>query len=258
VRKTFFLGKKKMILKQNEQVQWLEFELLQEFPRLSHAVFLRQGGVSLGPFSSLNVSVDVGDDPAFVQENYRRIMQKFCGKQKVLGRQVHGAHIARIGPHLPEVACDGLITDVTEYALSISHADCQAAIFYDPVQHIVANVHCGWRGSVQNIYQNTVDCFVKQGSHPSDLHVCISPSLGPNRAEFIHFQKELPKQFLEFCWKDFLFDFWEISASQLKKAGVLPSHIQIAKICTYENKEDYFSYRRDKVTGRHATIVSLS
>ena len=110
---------------------------------------------------------------------------------------------------------------------------------------------------MENIYQKTVDSLKKMGSDPRDLIVCISPSLGPNFAEFVHYKKELPQSFLEFKKKECLFDFWEISRSQLMQEGVLPSHIEIASLCTYENKEDFFSYRRDKITGRQATIAKL-
>ncbi len=246
-----------MIRKRKQNLEWLEFELLQEV-KLRHAIFLRQGGCSEGPFASLNLGASVGDDLSLVRKNRQQVMDLFSWNQLTVGRQVHGVHIEQVGK---DFSCtrdsDGLITEEKGQALTILHADCQAAIFYDKVHHRVANIHCGWKGNVQNIYQKTVDRFKALGSNPSDLLVCISPSLGPSKAEFIHFATEFPENFHEFLQKDYLFNLWDISHMQLKMAGVLSSHMEFANICTYENSEDFFSYRRDKTTGRHATVVEL-
>lgn len=245
-----------MIRKQSGGISWLEFTLLQE-AKLKHGVFLRHGGVSQSSFASLNLGASVGDQIESVKENRQRV-QKILGLDSlIIGRQVHGVDICVIDKQPPLGECDGLITQEKGLALTILHADCQAAIFYDPVQHLVANIHCGWRGNVQNIYQKTVELLQKKGSCPENILVCISPSLGPKNGQFIHYKQELPAYFQEFRQEGDLFDFWEISKMQLQKAGILFSHIECANLCTYENNLDFFSYRRDKNTGRHATIVSL-
>ena len=152
---------------------------------------------------------------------------------------------------------DGISTNVPGISLGITQADCQAAIFYDPVKHAFANVHCGWRGNVQDIFGKTVEYMRGHyGSNPKDLLVCVSPSLGPESSEFVNYRKELPESFLEFQFKPTYFDLWEISRWQLKNAGVLPHHIEIAGIDTFAD-DDYFSYRRDKACGRQATICCL-
>ena len=247
-----------MIRKESKGIHWLEFELLQEFSNLSHGSFLRHGGVSKGAFSSLNLTASCGDDSASVQENRERLLHLFPGVKLIRSSQVHGDLVLDIGSS-PSLTgeCDGLFTEKPKQALLIQHADCQAAIFYDPIHHRLANVHSGWRGSVQNIYKKTIELFKAKGSNPADVLVCISPSLGPEFAEFIHFEKELPSFFHEFKGERSLFDFWQASKEQLKQQGILSSHIQMAEICTYKNKEDYFSYRRDKITGRNATVAAL-
>ena len=117
----------------------------------------------------------------------------------------------------------------------------------------------GWRGSVHNIYQKTLKALQDlYGSEPSDLHVCIGPSLGPQCAEFKHYRKELPKSFWSFQVKPDYFDFWAISESQQIQAGVPKKQIEIARICTYENKEDCFSYRRNPTTPHHGTLATLT
>jgi copper oxidase (laccase) domain-containing protein len=129
----------------------------------------------------------------------------------------------------------------------------------------VANVHAGWRGQVKQIYRITLDkmaCVF--GTRPEEVLVCISPSLGPDHSEFIHYQEELPTDFLLFQTKPTYFDLWAISQYQLESCGVLPHHIEIAKIDTYAHPDDFFSYRREKatghtdpITGSHGTVVAL-
>ncbi len=248
-----------MIRKTYGEISYLEFELLQEFPNLRHAVFLRHGGVSQGAFQSLNVGGGTGDSPDFIEENRKKIREVLSLSNIISLTQVHGVHLESIGKTPPQdCPCDGLSTAEKQLGLMIKHADCQAAIFYDPIHHVVANVHCGWRGNVQNIYEKTLLHMQKTyGSSPENLFVCISPSLGPSHAEFIHYQKELPSSFWYFQEKPCYFNLWEISRDQLLKLGILPHHIQLAELCTYAEEKDFFSYRREKITGRHATVAFL-
>jgi polyphenol oxidase len=248
-----------MIRKQQGSVEWLEYDLLQDIPHLKHGVFLRKGGISEGAFSSLNAGGGTGDHPEAIETNRKIIQNVLHLPHAVSMKQVHGARIEQIlQPNHESCDCDGLITSTKHLGLMIKHADCQAAIFYDPITKAIANVHCGWRGNVQNIYAATViQLKAAYGSNPADLLVCISPSLGPAYSEFIHYRKEFPEPFWEYQWKENYFDLWTISKHQLQNAGVLPHHIEIANQCTYANPQDYFSYRRDKVTGRHATLIAL-
>lgn len=249
-----------MIRKERDGLQWLEFELFSDFPRLVHAVFLRQGGYSQGPFSSLNLGGGSGDDPEIIKKNRQKICQVLGVKELVSGKQCHGKTIHHLMGEEENIGeCDGLLTQEKERALMIKHADCQAALFYDPKNHALANIHCGWRGNVQNIYKEAVELMQRKiGSKPQNLLVGISPSLGPQHAEFKNYKTELPEAFWEFQERPTYFNLWEISKKQLLDAGVIASHIEIASLCTFACPEDYFSFRRDqRVTGRHATLAFL-
>jgi polyphenol oxidase len=249
-----------MIRKNVNGVQWLEFELIADIPNLQHAVFLRHGGVSQGEWGSLNVGFSVGDSDDNVKENLKRISKLFNASHLISSNQCHGKAIYKViqlDDRVPH-PCDALTTQGINTPLLIKHADCQAAIFYDPINHAVANVHAGWRGNVQNIYSEIIQ-FMKHAyfSKPENLLVCISPSLGPDQSEFINFRNELPEPFWEFQIKPSYFDLWAVSKMQLTKGGILPHHIQFAEMCTRTNPEDFFSYRRCKNSGRHATVVAL-
>jgi polyphenol oxidase len=249
-----------MIRKQKDEVQWLEFELLQGIQGLVHGVFLRHGGISAKPFDSLNAGGGTGDEPEDIRENRRRMLSALDLKESLSANQVHGSHVDLEDGLLLEEGCDGILTQEQGLGLMIKHADCQAALFYDPVHRAIGNVHAGWRGSVQNIYAKAIDKMrTAFNSRPEDLLVCISPSLGPDASQFIHYKTELPESFLPYQFKPLYFDFWAISRDQLQACGILPHHIEIASICTFGNPQDFFSYRRDKpATGRHATLIALN
>lgn len=244
----------------NGTVAWLTFDLFAEYPALVHGVFLRQGGVSSAEFSSLNFGYCQGDLAENVDENKRRALTALGITECCRVWQKHGMRIVTAcpkGKKDPEEG-DGLTTDHLNLGLAILHADCQAAIFYDPTHHALSVIHCGWRGNVQNIYRETVKTMCSlYGSKPEDLLVGISPSLGPTASEFIHYRTEFPFAFHPFQIKPHYFDLWAISHCQLTECGILPHHIEIAEICTFSNPQDYFSYRRVKASGRHATLACL-
>ncbi|HSX12439.1 MAG TPA: peptidoglycan editing factor PgeF [Rhabdochlamydiaceae bacterium] len=248
-----------MIRKKYHNVEWLEFELLSGIKGLAHAVFLRHGGVSGPPYHSLNMGYSSGDARDAVLHNREVAQQILNISQLVTGKQNHGKRVEMVNSnYVPTDFSDGLITQEKGLGLLMTHADCQAALFYDPCHHAIANVHCGWRGNVQNIYRETILAMKdKVGTKPQDLLVCISPSLGPEAAEFINFKEELPVSFRDYQCKPYHFDLWEIAKDQLKNAGVLSHHIEIASLCTVAHHEDFFSYRREKITGRNGTIAAL-
>ena len=125
--------------------------LLAGLPEVVHGFFTRQGGVSPGAYHSLNVSLAVGDGQEAVAENLGRMRQALGLSALAGAAQVHGGRAAVITSpdqavlaDLPEV--DILVTTVPGLGLLIKQADCQAVMFFDPVNRVVANVHAGWRG----------------------------------------------------------------------------------------------------------------
>jgi polyphenol oxidase len=248
-----------------DKLEWLTFDLLADIPKLQHAIFLRHGGYSQGPFKSLNIGFHTGDNEKHVQANVSLIENDLQvniphWKQLITGRGCHGKSVEFVDSSSPKeiLQCDGLISSTPGISLMMTHADCQIALFYDPKHHVIANIHSGWRGSTLNIYGEAIHSLKQRfGSNPADILVCIGPSLGPDEAEFMHYTHELPEDFWSFQIRPTYFDFWSISDYQLQAAGILPHHIEIARLSTYLNAEDYFSYRRDKITGRNGTCITL-
>jgi len=243
-----------------EKLEWLEFDLLSSYPHVSHAIFLRHGGVSEGRFSSLNLGHDIGDTPERVKTN-REIIRKTLDLPKIVyAQQIHGTNICRIKQKNSDElhVADALYTTERNIGLAITHADCQAAVFYDPVHEAIAVAHIGWKGSANNLLARVVETLHREvGTQAHNLLVCISPSLGPDHAEYKNYKHELPQELWNFQVKPNYFDFWAISKKQLTLCGVNEKHIEISQVCTHCHKEDCFSYRREKETGRHATVVAL-
>ena len=243
---------------EKNRLEWLEFDLLSEHPSLFAGTFLRHGGTSIGNYVSLNTSNNIGDHPDSVKVNREMIRQTIEIPRLSFLNQVHGNEVVEIThDNFQKVfEADAFFTKEKGIALNITHADCQAAVFYDKENDIIAAVHAGWRGLVKNIYKSLVEYLVQnENTKPENLIACISPSLGPQHAEFKNYKEEFPKEYWDYQ-KDKHFDLWAIAKAQLREVGLQDENIEITEVCTYSNPKDYFSYRRDKITGRHATVIA--
>ncbi len=230
-------------------ISYLEFDLLSAFPEVKHASFFK------------NERFDLSERGK--KEHYQKALEIIGTPKAVRIKQCHGDDLLEIKKKSPFLDFyknfDGMITREKGVSLVVRHADCQAALFYDPQKKAIANVHCGWRGSVKNIYRKTIQmmhCLYQ--SDPKDLRVCISPSLGPEKAEYLHYREAFPKEFWPYQLEKNHFDFWAISSMQLKREGVLEKNIELARLCTYSHPENFFSYRREGRSGSQATIIALT
>lgn len=235
------------------------FDSLSTITSLCHGFFNRDGGVSSAPWDSLNVGLMVGDAEEMVKKNRRLIKDALLLNSLVGAKQIHGDQVAVVhrDPGRDIDGVDALITDVAGLGLMIQQADCQAVMLYDPQRPAVGIAHSGWRGSVANIIAKTVVAMQSAyGSDPASMYAAVSPSLGPCCGEFVNHQDELPEDFQRYQVKENHFDFWAISHAQLVETGLLPHRISVARICTVCDPR-FFSYRRDKVTGRNASVIGL-
>jgi len=245
----------------------LTFKNLSSVPGLVHGVFSRHGGVSLPPYGSLNVSWGNGDRPEAVLENLTRIRRAAGLERLVSCRQRHGDLLSFVDkgsverlparPHgLIAPSADALATDIAGLSLLIKIADCQSILLADPGSRIIANIHSGWRGSVQNIAGKTVRHLEERyGLNPAETLAAVSPSLGPCCAQFTNFRREIPEEFRSFQVRPEYFDFWEISRRQLCAAGIRDENIEFSRKCTVCGRADFFSYRAQGRTGRMASII---
>jgi len=253
-----------LFLLKKERDYLFQFAPFTRISGLTHAVACRQGGASRPPFDGFNVSPGVGDEKAAVSANRERLRQ-MSGGIHIYTRQNHGTTIrairrkglstrAPIQTALHEA--DALITDVPGVRLLIQTADCQAILLADPEARVAANVHCGWRGNVANIVGRAVACMVAEfGCRPEHIVAAIGPSLGPCCAEFVNFEREIPRPLWPFRIGRHHFDLWAISRHQLQRAGIARDKIHTAGICTRCNPHLFFSYRAGRQTGRFAALI---
>jgi YfiH family protein len=157
------------------------------------AVTARSGGVSCGPYATLNLSLSVGDDPASVLENRRRLAAAFGARLEdfVFARQVHGAGVGVVGEPDPGsgafglddavLGVDALVTTTPGVILAILTADCLPVVLHDPVAGVLACVHAGWRGTAAGVTAAAVAAMRDLGSHPSDVVAGLGPAIAGDR-----------------------------------------------------------------------------
>ena len=157
------------------------------------AVTARSGGVSSGPYASLNLSLSVGDDPRCVLENRRRLAASFGARLAdfVFAGQVHAATVRVVGEpdrgrgafSLEDAVpgTDALVTTSPAVVLAILTADCVPIVLHDPVAGVLACVHAGWRGTAAGVAAAAVAAMQALGSRPSDVVAGIGPAIAPAR-----------------------------------------------------------------------------
>lgn len=248
-------------------MEYLTFDLLSNVPGLVHGFFTRHGGVSSKPYDSLNVSWNNGDSPQAVRENLARVSGALGIGRLVSGLQVHGDTLNVVGngpipeadggpPLLVAPQGDALATNLGGIGLLIKVADCQAIFLVDPETRVIANIHSGWRGSVQNIAGKVVVRLQEHfGCDPGRMLAAVGPSLGPCCAEFRNFRDEIPPDLWDYQVRPEYFDFWAITRRQLADAGIRPENMEFARRCTVCGAADFFSYRGEHSPGRMAAVI---
>ena len=233
------------------------------------AFFLRNAAGHDGKTVPFNLGLACGTPEGDVWHNRQRALSLLGNHALgVFARQVHGGQVAiwdagcNVRPEAVHRAVrldgDALITAKASALLIIQVADCQPVVVIDPVQRVVANIHSGWRGSIQNIIGATIEKMVRvHGCCAAHLVCGIGPSLGPCCAEFVHFRDEIPEPFWRYRRHADHFDFWQISVDQLVAAGVPADNISVSGMCTRCNPHLFFSYRQERSTGRFASVVGI-
>jgi len=218
----------------------------------------RHGGVSTPPYDSLNLALHAGDDQASVIKN-RTILQSILNLQNIVWmEQVHGNNVQTIfsAQSEPIPACDAIITDQPNIALAVMVADCIPILMFDPKQNIIAAVHAGRNGTFLQIAPKTVEVMQKEfGCVSADIQVIMGPSIhsccyeiGDELATIV--EKSFGKSYMN----GRMFDLQKLNRDQLIEVKVREENIKISSTCTCCS-HNYFSYRRDRVTGRFVGVI---
>ncbi len=235
-----------------------------ESENIVHGFSTRVGGVSVGPFASLNLrmsSVSL-DDSACIRENYRRFCTAVGADVRgvVLAAQVHEDTVRAVsvvdagkGLFAPrDYTADALITNEVGLNLMVFSADCGIFLLHDPVSQCIGAVHAGWRGTALGLPAKTVAEMGRlYGAKPENIRVAVGAGIGPCCFEtdgdvpvamVKAFGNEVEKYFTKRGEKWHL-DLQGINLWRLRTAGIREEHLDACPLCTACHGELYWSHR---------------
>ncbi len=252
-------------------------EALDKAGGVSHGFSTREGGITVDPpKASLNLSWTRCGSPEEVIANFK-IFAEGAGidyDDMAVVNHEHGANVLRIAHEHrgrgfykdPLPPRDGIITDDPTVTLVTSHADCGAYFFYDPVHRAIGMAHAGWKGTLLRIGAEMARRMAEEfDTDPSDIIAATGPCICRDCFEV---DADLGEKFQsEFGYPGIsrpgrqgkaYVDLELAAAVQFVEAGIRPESITLMNACTYENRQHFFSHRRDKgITGSMAAYIKL-
>jgi YfiH family protein len=223
---------------------------------------LRGGGVSDGPYASLNLAAHVGDRPEAVAANRLLLREAVHLPAEPLWlEQVHGVDVVRHEEAVPGVRADAAVAFEPGRVCVVMTADCLPVVLTDRAGTRVAVAHAGWRGLLGGILEATI---TRLGGEVGGLHAWLGPAIGPAAFEVGAEVREAYVARLagsETCFAAnergrYLADLYRLARLVLERAGVAAVHG--GGWCTHRDAGRFFSFRRDGVTGRMATLAWLA
>jgi len=214
----------------------------------------RLGGVSSGVYESMNLGTHVGDDSQLVMANRHKLsLDLNLPNEPMWLDQVHSAELVN-ADFANTSSADGAFSSVNGTVCVVMTADCLPLLLTNKNGDQVAAVHAGWRGMASGIIENAVGLF---DCPPADIMAWAGPSIGPDKFEIgIDVLSELGGP--DFCYKEIknnklLANLYLLCEQRLKAVGV--TNYSYASTCTYLDKDQFFSYRRDGQCGRMASLI---
>jgi YfiH family protein len=248
-------------------------------PRVGALMSTRAGGVSVGPWDSLNLGLASGDEAAAVARNRARFEQAI-GATPVYLRQVHAAHVVRLqaGSALPDaIQADAAWTDTPGLACTVLVADCLPVLMAAPAGRAVAAAHAGWRGLAGGVLEATLAAVTRAAQCASaDVQIWMGPCIGPRQfevgADVLAAFGVAPERTEGSCFSlrvradgspyrhadghpRWWADLAALARKRLRQAGV--ERLSGGSWCTVEDASRFFSFRRDRITGRMAAAIWL-
>lgn len=236
----------------------------------------RGGGVSTGPYESLNLGLHVGDDPANVVENRRRAAATLglALEDMVFCRQTHGRDVAVVdGRHRGRgttrtedaLPADALVTAMPDVGLAVLVADCVPLVLYDPRAHVLGAVHAGWKGTTLRIAEAAVEAMAGLGAEPGRIVAGIGPAVTADRYQVGDEVADAARDCFGGDVDDvlrpdgtgrWLLDLWAANRRVLAEAGVDPANIEVSPVGTGPGTP-FFSDRAERPCGRFAALARL-
>lgn len=214
----------------------------------------RAGGISTGTWSSLNLGARCGDDPLAVQGNREKLLSHLPAAPQWL-RQVHGNQV--LTHHhgaKEEQEADGLVSFSPGRVCAVLTADCLPVLFCSRSGDKVAAAHAGWRGMAQGVLQAAV---AELKEPPGEIMAWLGPAIGPKVYEVGEDVRRAFPEEQSSCFKvhgdRWLLDLYGVARHKLAQLDI--TAVYGGHFCTFSDRERFFSYRRDGVTGRMASVI---
>ena len=224
-------------------------------------VTTRAGGVSTGPYATFNLGYSTGDDRASVDANRERLRARLPSQPRWL-KQVHGATVLEAERVTDTPEADASVASAAETVCAIMVADCLPVLFTDTRGSVVAAAHAGWRGLAGGVIDNTVAALAARGAPARDLLAWIGPGIGPDAFEvgddvyeaFASRHSAAADAFRPRAQAGkWLADLPLLARRALERCGV--TRISGADLDTYSDPQRFYSYRRDRITGRMGAFI---
>jgi len=219
----------------------------------------RAGGVSTGPWQSLNLALHTGDDPGAVQRNRNLLAAALeMPRLPMWPTQVHGTAVVDAAAMTGALKADAVVARAPGEVCSVQTADCLPVLFATLDGREVAAAHAGWRGLAGGVLEATLDAL---GYPPTAVTAWLGPAIGPEafevgpevRAAFVGRDPEAAGAFTPGRGDRWFADIYHLARLRLERAGLREIHG--GGRCTYAESETFFSYRRDGTCGRMAALI---
>ena len=221
----------------------------------------RHGGVSRGAYTSMNPADHVGDEPAAVQANRQRLQQALdLPGQPLWLQQVHGTGVVNAAGAGQSPRADASYSEQPGYVCAVMTADCLPLLLTDTNGRCVAAVHAGWRGLAAGVIEQAVNAMRQPGD---SLLAWLGPAIGPAayrvgdevRAAFVAHAPAAAATFQPAADGGWFADLYQLARQRLAGCGI--TAVYGGECCSFTDSERFYSYRRDGVTGRMATLIWL-
>ena len=240
----------------------LEHLIIPDWPAPANVKTLqttRAGGISRAPYDSLNLGDHVGDAPMAVARN-RMLLNTLLPSEPVWLNQVHGTVVANadMASCLPQA--DACIARHRDSVCVVMTADCLPVLLSDTQGSVVAAAHAGWKGLAAGVIEAAVQAM---DVAPQNLMAWFGPAISQEafevgdevRAEFIATQPQAASAFIPGQSGKWFADLYVLARLRLDALGI--TQIYGGGYCTYRDRERFYSYRRDVMTGRMGSFIWL-
>lgn len=228
--------------------------------RVRALVTTREGGVSVAPYDGFNLGTHVGDAPSAVAANRAQLASLLPAAPKWL-EQVHGVRVVEAAG-LVEVPCaDAAVTREAGVVCAVMTADCLPVLLSARDGSVVGIAHAGWRGLAAGVIESTIAAM---NTPPQSLIAWLGPAIGPTafevgedvRAAFVAIDPASEADFTAAGQGKWFADIFALARRRLARAGV--AQVFGGGLCTFTDAKRFYSYRRDRVTGRMASLIWLA